>query len=161
MKIVFNGEQATAVMGGRPNPIHGFELEALKLDANFFRNMNLKQQYARVQALPFEQKIDGKDMKVVRGLLPNNAGQETLYFDAQSGLLVRRVTVLRTALGGIPQQYDYSDWREVKGVKIPFTTKVSTTDNIQTRTVTEVKFNVPMNDATFTAPVAGGSSGGR
>ncbi len=53
------------------------------------------------------------------GTLPDNQGQETLYFDSQSGLPVRRVTALRTALGGIPQQYDYSDYPDVNGVKIP------------------------------------------
>jgi hypothetical protein len=162
MRVVYNGEEATALMGGRANPIHGFELEALKLDANFSRNFNLKQQYSRMQAPPFPQKVDGKDVKTVRGILPNNQGQETLYFDPDSGLLVRRVTVLRTALGGIPQQYDYSDYRDVNGVKIPFVTKVSTPENIQTRTITEAKFNVPVNDNAFTAPApASGAPSGR
>jgi hypothetical protein len=100
------------------------------------------------------QKIDGREVKMVRGVLPDNQGQETLYFDSQSGLLVRRVTVLRTALGGIPQQYDYSDYREVNGVKIPFIAKVSTPENIQTRTITEAKFNVPVDDKDFAVPAA-------
>lgn len=163
MRLVYDGEQAAATMGGRTNPIHGFDLEALKLDANFSRNFNLKQQYTRIQSPPFAQKIDGRDVKMVRGILPNGEGQETLYFDDQSGLLVRRVTALRTALGSIPQQYDYSDYREVNGVKIPFVTKMSTPDNIQTRTITEAKFNVPVEDKTFATPAAAGGSptGGR
>jgi hypothetical protein len=152
MRVAYNGEQATAAIGGHANPIHGFELEALKLDANFFRNFNLKQQYTRMQSPPFTQKIDGREVKMVRGMLPDNKGQETLYFDSESGLLVRRVTVLRTALGGIPQQYDYSDYREVNGVKIPFVAKVSTPENIQTRTITEAKFNVPVDEKEFLLP---------
>lgn len=154
-RIVYNGEEATALMGGRANPVHGFDLEALKLDANFSRNLNLKQQYTRMQSPPFPQKIDGKDVKTVRAILPNNQGQETLYFDPDSGLLVRRITVLRTALGGIPQQYDYSDYREVNGVKIAFVRKISTPQNIQTRTITEAKFNVPINDNAFAMPASG------
>lgn len=161
--IVYDGEHATAAIGGRTNTIEGFDLEALKLDANFYRNFNLKQQYTRMQSPPFPQKIDGREVKSVRGTLPNNAGQETLSFDAQSGLLVRRLTVLRTALGGIPQQYDYSDYREVNGVKIPFVIKVSTAENIQTRTITEAKFNVPLDDNTFATPStpSASPSGGR
>ena len=163
MRVAYNGEQAAAAIGGHTNPIHGFELEALKLDANFFRNFNLKQQYTRMQSPPFTQKIDGREVQMVRGMLPDNQGQETLYFDSQSGLLVRRVTVLRTALGGIPQQYDYSDYREVNGVKIPFVTKVSTPENIQTRTITEAKFNVPVDEKDFSVPAtsAEAPSGGK
>lgn len=162
MRVAYNGQEAAATIGGHANPIHGFELEALKLDANFFRNLNLKQQYTRMQSPPFPQKIEGHEVKMVRGTLPDNQGQETLYFDSQSGLLVRRVTALRTALGGIPQQYDYSDYRDVNGVKIPFVTKVSTPENIQTRTVTEAKFNVPVSERDFAVPVSnsGAAAGG-
>ncbi len=100
-------------------------------------------------------------MKIVRGILPDDQGQETLYFDSQSGLLVRRMTILRTALGGIPQQYDYSDYRDVNGVKIPFVTKVSTPENIQTRTITEAQFNVPLNNNEFAVPsVSSGAPSG-
>lgn len=152
MRVAYNGLQAAVMTGGHTNPIHGFELQALKLDANFFRNFNLKQQYTRMQSPPFAQKINSSQVKIVRGSLPDNQGQETLYFDLQSGLLVRRVTVLRTALGGIPRQYDYSDYRDVNGVKIPFVTKVSTPENIQTRTLTEAKFNVPVDERDFSVP---------
>jgi photosynthetic reaction center cytochrome c subunit len=161
MRIAYNGQDAAAMMGGHANPIHGFELQALKLDANFSRNFNLKEQYTRMQSPPFPQKIDGREVKMVRGVLPDNQGQETLYFESQSGLLVRRVSVLRTALGGIPQQYDYSDYRDVNGVKIPFVTKLSTSENIQTRTITEARFNVPVDDKDFfMAANSGASSGG-
>lgn len=152
MHLVSNGGQAAATFGPHTEAIHGFELDALKLDANFTRNFNLKQQYTRVQASPFTQKIDGQEVNVVRGTLPNNQGQETLYFDFLSGLLVRRVTVLRTAMGGVPQQTDFSDWREVSGVKMPFTIKVSSADNIQTRKIAEAKFNVPLDDKQFVLP---------
>jgi hypothetical protein len=152
MHLVSSGGQAAAALGPHTEAIHGFELEALKLDANFARNLNLRPQYTRVQAFPLTQKIDGQEVSVVRGTLANDQGQETLYFDLLSGLLVRRVTVLRTALGGIPQQTDYSDWHEVNGVKMPFTVKVSTPDNIQTRKVSEAKFNVPLDDKEFALP---------
>lgn len=152
MHLVSSGGQAAATFGPHTEAIHGFELNALKLDANFFRNLNLKQQYTRVQASPFTQKIDGQEVNVVRGALPNDQGQETLYFDFLSGLLLRRVTVLRTAMGGVPQQTDFSDWREVNGVRMPFIIKVSSAENIQTRKIAEAKFNVPMDDKQFALP---------
>ena len=162
-RVVCNGSEAAVTTGQGTQPIHGIELDALKLDANFYRNLNLKAQYTRMQSSPFPQKIDGKEVKVVQGILPNNQGRETLYFDPQSGLLVRRTTLLRTALGPIAQQTDYSDYREVNGVKIPFSVRVARADVIQTRKVTEAKFNVPVTDSTFAvpAPASGAPSGGK
>jgi len=151
-KLIYNGSEAVATAGGHANAVTGFELGALKLDAGILRNIDLKPQYSRAQALPFTQKINGTEVNVVRAQLPNGQGQETLYFDFLSGLLVRRVTVLRTAMGGVPQQTDFSDYRDVGGVKIAFVSKVSTDENIQTRTITDAKINMPMSDDTFKLP---------
>jgi hypothetical protein len=151
-KLVYNGSEAVAESGGHANPVTGFELNALKLDAGILRNIDLKPQYSRAQALPFTQKIEGKECTVVRAALPNGQGQETLYFDFLSGLLLRRVVVLRTAMGGITQQTDFSDYRDVNGVKIAFVAKIATDENIQTRTITEAKINVPVSDDTFKLP---------
>lgn len=149
LRVLYNGTEAVVTNGAHNNPVHGFELNALKLDANFFRNLKLKQQYARMQALPFTTKIGDQETRVVRGTLPDQMGQETLYFDLHSGLLLRRLTVLRTPLGGIPQQYDYSDYREISGVKVPFTVTISTAENIQTRKTGDQKFNVAISDSAF------------
>lgn len=149
LRVVYNGTNALVVNGAHSNPVQGFDLNALKLDANFFRNLKLKLQYARMQGLPFTTKIGDQETRVVRGILPNQMGQETLYFAVSSGLLVRRLTVLRTALGGIPQQYDYSDYREINGVKVPFATTISTAENIQTRKVGDEKFNLAISDSVF------------
>ena len=43
-----------------------------------------------------------------------------LFFDSESGLLVRQVHFVDTAVGVIPTQVDYSDYRAVGGVKVPF-----------------------------------------
>jgi hypothetical protein len=152
LRLVYNGTDAAAIAGGHADKVTRFELGALKLDAIILRNVDLKPQYARAQALPFTQKIDGREMNVVRAQLPNNQGQETLYFDFLSGLLARRVVVLRTAMGGIPQQTDYSDYRDVSGVKIAFVAKVATADNIQTRTITEATLNAPIDERQFAIP---------
>jgi photosynthetic reaction center cytochrome c subunit len=163
-RVICDGSEAFLTAGQAPQaqPIHGIELDSLKLESNFYRNLTLKSQYTRVQAPPFPQKIDGKEVKVVQGILPNNQGRETLYFDPQSGLLVRRTTLLRTPLGPIAQQADYSDYRDVDGVKIPFSVRVARADVIQTRKVTEAKFNVPVDDSNFAMPARpAGAPGGQ
>ena len=42
------------------------------------------------------------------------------YFDAESGLLVRVLRFVDTAVGRVPTQIDYSDYRDVSGIKMPF-----------------------------------------
>ena len=45
---------------------------------------------------------------------------EQLQFDRESGLLLRRSITTATPLGPLPEQIDYSDYRDVNGVKVPF-----------------------------------------
>src|SRR4029453_16423233 len=49
------------------------------------------------------------------GLLPVN-----LYFDDESGLLVRWMRWNLTRVGPVPTEIDYSDYRDVGGIKMPF-----------------------------------------
>ena len=48
------------------------------------------------------------------------AATATLCFDAEVGLLVRLVRFSESPVGRIVTQVDYSDYRDVAGVKMPF-----------------------------------------
>ncbi|HJQ37786.1 MAG TPA: c-type cytochrome [Thermoanaerobaculia bacterium] len=56
--------------------------------------------------------------------LPN----QRLYFDTNSGLLVRKVLFTPTSIGRIPEQFDYEDYRDAGGVEYPFRMRVSLVD---------------------------------
>ncbi len=77
-----------------------------------------------------------------------------VYFDAQNGLLVRKNTIEPTVLLPLPDQIDFLDYRDVDGVKIPFTIRYSGIDtfNSWTRTFTEIKRNSVVDDALFAMP---------
>jgi photosynthetic reaction center cytochrome c subunit len=94
--------------------------------------------------------IDDNDVQIVQGtnpgLLPVN-----LYFD-QTGLLVRLVRWNQTAVGPVPTQIDYADYREVAGVKMPFTWTVSQTYMQMTVKLSELRPNVPIDAARFAKP---------
>lgn len=94
--------------------------------------------------------IDDRAVQVVQG---TNAGERpvNLYFD-ESGLLVRLVRWNQTAVGAVPTQIDYADYREVAGVKIPFRTAVTWTGGQNTVVLSEVRPNVPIDAATFARP---------
>ena len=94
--------------------------------------------------------IDDNDVQIVQGtsagLLPVN-----LYFD-KAGLLVRLVRWNQTVVGPVPTQIDYGDYREVAGVKMPFTWTVSQTYMQMTIKLTELRPNVPIDAARFARP---------
>jgi hypothetical protein len=77
-----------------------------------------------------------------------------LYFDQQSGLLVRLVRFGETPLGRIPTQIDYADYREADGVKVPFRWTLARPNGRFTIQITELKQNVPVDDAKFAKPPA-------
>ena len=97
-------------------------------------------------------KVNGHDAYQVRGVVKGTRIQEQLFFDAESGLLLRRVTYQPTPMGAMPDQIDFEDYRTVDGVKVPFVLKTATPDSQGVRTYTDVKFNVPVADANFAMP---------
>src|SRR5205085_639045 len=58
-------------------------------------------------------------VNVVQGTGPRDS-LATLYFDQDSGLLVRMVRYGRSPIGRVPTQVDYGDYRDVGGVKMPY-----------------------------------------
>lgn len=81
---------------------------------------------------------------------------ERLYFDAETGLLARRVSFTDTMIGPYPEATDYEDYREVDGVKEPFTIRKNQLEGFEASTLklTEIKHNVPVDDAKFNMPQA-------
>ena len=71
--------------------------------------------------------IDDKEVNAIQG---TGAGGSRfkLYFDAKTGLLVRQLSYTDTPVGMVPTQVDYSDYREVAGVRMPFKMVVTWTD---------------------------------
>ncbi len=131
----------------------------LKFNADFYRILKLTNWTKQARVFRKE-KVNDKDCWVVMVRYPDTPFSDMLYFDADSGLLVRRTNLRRTALGPLPVTSDISDYRDVNGVKMPFKITQSTPDSIQNITVSEIKANVPVDDAKFAMPkdaAAGGS----
>jgi Photosynthetic reaction centre cytochrome C subunit len=87
---------------------------------------------------------------------PSPGVVEKFYFDQETGLLLRRLRLTSTMIGPIPEQWDFSDYRAVEGVQVPFTIVISTPTPRanSTRKFTEIKFNAPVDDAQFQMPAA-------
>jgi outer membrane lipoprotein-sorting protein len=97
--------------------------------------------------------IDDKEVQVLQGSNPRQA-PVNFYFD-QAGLLVRIVRYVDTAVGRVPTQVDYSDYRDVAGVKMPFKWITTWTDGQATTELTEIQPNaaIPANRFAQPAPI--------
>ena len=95
--------------------------------------------------------IDDLDFWMLEGTA---AGQPPvkLFFDKESGLLVRLAHFGDTAVGRVPVQIDYSDYRDVNGVKVPFNWITTWTTGQATTELTDVQLNVAIDASRFVRP---------
>jgi len=93
---------------------------------------------------------DDRPVQILRG---TNDGQlpVNFYFD-NSGLLVRLLRWNDTAVGPVATQYDYSDFRDISGVKRPFRWVRRSTANEVTVVLKEIRPNVAIDAARFAKP---------
>jgi hypothetical protein len=94
--------------------------------------------------------MNDQEVRVVQAA-ENGQPVVNLYFD-DSDLLVRLVRWTQTPVGFVPTQIDYSDFREVAGVKIPFHRTVSQTYMQMTVELSDVQPNVRIDAARFARP---------
>jgi photosynthetic reaction center cytochrome c subunit len=90
-------------------------------------------------------------VNVVQGTGPRDL-LVTLYFDAQTGLLVRELRYGSSPIGRVPTQIDYADYRDVSGVKLPFRIAFAWLDGRDSIVLNDIKTNVPIDEAKFGRP---------
>lgn len=76
----------------------------------------------------------------------------TLFFDTQSGLLLRELRYSETPIGRVPTEIDFGDYRDVNGIKLPFRISYVWLDGRDSIVLNDVKTNVPIDDAKFGRP---------
>lgn len=143
--------------GGGPNArdLAGFQMQqALRL-ADFSSPLRLKDRYQNLTVKPAYETVDGKSAVVLTGTPYPNVTEE-LAFDRESGVLLRRKVVSGSTGGfgimALGEQIDYGDYRDVSGVKVPFTVRHATNMAVTTEKFTDVKINVAVADTIFVKP---------
>jgi hypothetical protein len=149
----YDGRTGWVAAPHRPVPVlqlTGGDLGGVKLDAELSFPARIKQTLGnwRVGA---PTTIDDRDVQVVQGSSTSGT-LATMYFDASSGLLVRMVRYADSRVGRLPTQFDYADYRDVAGVKMPFKWKMTWLDGFEDLTLTEIRPNVSIDAARFAKP---------
>jgi outer membrane lipoprotein-sorting protein len=136
-------------------PLTGTDLDAARVEAALTFPARIKQTLSDWRVgFPFA--IDNNEVQVVQG---TSAGRlpVKLYFDSKSGLLVRLVRYTDLPVGLDPLQTDYSDYREVSGIQVPFRLKLTWVGGQATINLSEVQLNVPIDAAKFAKPIPPGA----
>jgi len=136
--------------GRAPREMTAAESAASGLDAEFYLPLRVKELYPQLRRGRPET-IAGAECEVITGMAPGHPAIR-LDFDKTSGLLVRLVRYADTPMGRNATQIDYADYRDADGVKIPFRWALSRPIARFTIQISEVKSNVPVDDAKFAKP---------
>ena len=149
-----NGWMA-APAADKPFPVIRYtagDLDAVRLDAVLSFPDGIKQ--AITKPIVGSSSIDDKEVVVVQGIANGGRSSIKLYFDKQSGLLVRQVRYADTIIGRVPTQVDYSDYRDVAraGVKLPFHVITTWTNGRSDVLLTSAETNVAIDAAKFNQP---------
>jgi len=131
-------------------PWTGGALEGARLDAELAFPAGIKD-FLTDWRVGYSTTRNGADVRVVQGT--GAAGLvATFYFDRESGLLRRMTRFSNSSVGRVPTQIDFSDYRPVAGVKMPFTWSYSWLNGRDDFTLTDVQPNVALDPAKFGRP---------
>ena len=132
-------------------PLLGGDLEGAKVDAQLSFPGQIKQELNAWRAGFPVTMLDSQLAQVVEATT-SDGGRIKLYFDDKSGLLLRQVRYTDTPAGRTPTHIEYSDYRAVAGVQMPFHWRVTWVDGQSTTQLSEVRPNVPIKEAQFAKP---------
>lgn len=152
---VFDGQSGwvAAPLTDRPlpvMPVTGQDLDGLAIEVQVHFPLGLKQAITNWRVgVPTE--IDNREVNVVQATTPKG-GTVTFCFDAETGLLVRLVRFSASPVGRLVTRVDYADYREVAGVKMPFTWTLSWLNGRSIFEIESVQPNVPIEAERFSPP---------
>jgi zinc protease len=127
----------------------GEELEDARREANFYLPVRLAELYPSL-VLKARDKIADRDVYLVEAT-PVVGSKLTLAFDVQTGFLVHRSGVQQTAAGKLPVELAMEDYKDLDGIKTPYTIRQFSPAAFVIRVV-EVNHNVAIDEEKFVKP---------
>jgi zinc protease len=129
----------------------GAELAEARRDADFYHSLDLRKLYAGFK-VSGKAKVGDRDAYLVEGTLPEGGKPDKMYFDSQSGLPVRIISEHHGPDGVADYQEDFEDFRDVDGIKLPFTIHQTNSGTEMIIKIEETHHNVEVEDSRFSKP---------
>jgi hypothetical protein len=146
----FNGQAGWLTTSRGVHPMNADEQQSARIDAQIYFPARIRELYQEYKVLPGET-IDGHSTFLVTA-----KGASTpplrLFFDQQSGLLLRLIRYTETPLGRNPAQVDYADYRDTSGLKIPYQWTLTRTSGSFTIRINSLQQNIPIDEKLFVMP---------
>jgi len=153
---IFNGTNGWTATPATDRPVPlltaapGRELDAARLDGDMMFPARIKQAFTEWKVgLPYF--IDDRDIVVLQGSAPGKTPAR-FYFDKETGLLVRYVRYYNSVVGLGPTRFDFSDYREIGGIKLPYKFNITWLDGRGVMELTDLRVNVPVDASKFAKP---------
>jgi zinc protease len=140
MKQVVNEKGAYVVQQGQTKKIEGADLAEMQASATTFEELKLANKEGLV--LSGIESINGSDAYALKN------GKTTLYYDTKTGLKVAEAKTMEQGGKSMTQTTSYGDYRDVKGVKVPFNIIQNVGFELDIK-MSEVKINEGVSDADF------------
>lgn len=127
------------------------QMAELEQDAEVYRAGKIRSLYESV-ILEGKARLSGRDVYILEGK-PVKGPAERLFFDTESGLLMRWDMVRRNPQrGNVFVKVHLDDYREVDGVKVPFKVRFAFESFELLLKVDVLEHNIPVDDALFAKP---------
>jgi hypothetical protein len=152
----FNGQAGWLTTPRGVHPMSSSERQSARIDAQLYFPVRLRELYQEFKIVPGET-IDGHATFLVTASDASTPPLR-LYFDQQTGLLLRLIRYTETPLGRNPLELDYADYREAGGLKIPYQWTLTRTNGSFTIRISSVQQNVPIDEKLFVMPAAPASA---
>jgi hypothetical protein len=146
----YNGTSGWMQTPNRMEELKGDELHDAKREAEFYREIELDKLYPDMRTTGMQYIGERKAYEVGAG--DEYGNYIKLYFDTESGLLLRTVYYTRTSFGSIPEETNYDDYRSVDGIKLPFYIETHGTFFDRILKVTSIKNDVQIDEAKYNMP---------
>ena len=147
----FNGTGGWVSAPFRPIEVlelHGAELDSARAEAELLFPATTKQVLTGMRTS--NDFINDRTVQVVQGI--KGGAIVTMYFDEETGLMSRLVRSTPSPVGRLPVQIDYSDYRDVNGLKMPFKWTMTWLDGRSNYEMSEIQANVAIDAARFARP---------
>lgn len=131
--------------------LSGIELSETRRDADFFHPLHLHQIYSNLTFKGTE-KVGDRDAYLIEGTAADETDPDKMYFDSHTGLVLRIVSHRHSPDGDGNVQEDFQDYRDVDGLKLPFTILQSGGSSDFAIHINQISPGVSLDDAEFTVP---------
>ncbi len=147
---VFDGKETWKSVNDRMIDLKLDEVEQIRREALVAWGLNLESIRSMLEYKQVEQIGDRNAHLIVRKTSGNL--DERLYFDVESGLLIRRICSVPTVLGAFEYQVEYNDYQVMSDFLQPTKIRFAVPNITWTRQVIAVEINPDINATLFQKP---------